>query len=292
VPRTAPSALVVLAAGHGLFRAANLDVTLVPTDYGTDALALLQAGHADAAVSSDFVFVTGAFENPELRLVAAIDQSDATRCVVRADRGIAAPADLRGRRIGWGPGAATVYYVDLFLSMHGLGHDDVQRVPLTLAQIRNSFQDDLADVVFTWNTFAWELAAGPIPTTVLPAQGEYPLISVVSVTRTLAAQHPAALAAFVRALIAAEELAERNPQAAQATLAEWTGIPAGAIADTWQDNDLRVTLNRALMLGLEEIARWLIAHDRTPTTQVPNFLDFIAFEPLVANRPEAATIIR
>jgi len=78
VSRSTNAALVIIAAEQGLFRAAGLDVTLVPTDFGGDAMALLQAGQVDGAVASDSVFVTAALQAAasDLRLIAAIDQVD------------------------------------------------------------------------------------------------------------------------------------------------------------------------------------------------------------------------
>lgn len=293
VSRTLPSALVILASEHGHFARAGLDVTLVPADHAADALADLLDGGPQLALTSDVLFARFALADPDpdLRIIAAVDQADASRCVVRAGRGIATPADLRGRRVGYVPGTASEFYAELFLDSNGLKRTDVDLIPMDLPRLRRAFAEDLADAVFVWNTVAWELAA-ETSAQVWSVLGEYPMMFVIVAPRVVVENRPAALAAFVSALCAAEEQARADPAGARATVARFTGLRPETVGATWNDHLFTVTLNRALMLTLEEATRWLLRHRPVADGAMPNYIDHISFAALEAVRPESATIIR
>lgn len=64
------------------------------------------------------------------------------------------------------------------------------------------------------------------------------------------------------------------------------------MADTWASLDLRVSLEQALLVSLEDQTRWAQANQIVGGTTVPNYLNFIFFAGLDAVRPESITIIR
>ncbi|GAG37759.1 unnamed protein product, partial [marine sediment metagenome] len=53
-----------------------------------------------------------------------------------------------------------------------------------------------------------------------------------------------------------------------------------------------VGLPQALLIAMEDQARWRIENGLTDETDVPNFLDFLYFDALEVTAPEAVTIIR
>ena len=53
-----------------------------------------------------------------------------------------------------------------------------------------------------------------------------------------------------------------------------------------------VSLPQALIIAMEDEARWRIENKLTDKTTVPNYLDFIYTDALEAVNPEAVTVIR
>ena len=291
-PRVIAAALLVIAAQRGLFTAQGLEVTLIPSDTSPEALSLLASGKADGATAADMVVAESAFHARDFRIVAAIDHSDSIRCVARTDRGIRSPADLRGKRLGIIPGTSSEYYADLFLHVNNLTFADVTPILFGVKELKAAFLKGEVDAVVVWSPAAGEIASPPPPTVSWPVQEGYPLIFVLSVSRHLAEQRPATLERLVRGLAAAEELVERDPQGCREILAQWLGVTPAYLAAAWKDHDFGVYLDRALMINLEEQARWFIQRRRVNAVTIPNFLEFITFGPLERVRPEAVTIIR
>jgi NitT/TauT family transport system substrate-binding protein len=53
-----------------------------------------------------------------------------------------------------------------------------------------------------------------------------------------------------------------------------------------------VTLPQALIIAMEDEARWRIENKLTDKTTVPNYLNFLYLDGLEAVSPEAVTVIR
>jgi NitT/TauT family transport system substrate-binding protein len=55
---------------------------------------------------------------------------------------------------------------------------------------------------------------------------------------------------------------------------------------------LTVTLPQALLVVMEDEARWSIKNSLTDRKEVPNYLNFIYFDGLMAVKPDAVTIFQ
>jgi NitT/TauT family transport system substrate-binding protein len=55
---------------------------------------------------------------------------------------------------------------------------------------------------------------------------------------------------------------------------------------------MRVTLDQVLLVDLEDQTRWLLKGGLTVRKDMPNYLDFIYTEGLLAVKPEAVRILR
>ena len=84
---------------------------------------------ADLAVSvSEFPLVRKVFEGAPVRAMASIDRAEYIYIVARRDRGIENPSDLRGKRIGTAAGSIAEFYLGRFLSLQGMGMQDIHYV--------------------------------------------------------------------------------------------------------------------------------------------------------------------
>jgi len=58
------------------------------------------------------------------------------------------------------------------------------------------------------------------------------------------------------------------------------------------EQEFTIILPQALIVAMEDQARWRIKNKLTEATQVLNYLDYIYFDALEEVKPEAVTIIR
>jgi hypothetical protein len=62
--------------------------------------------------------------------------------------------------------------------------------------------------------------------------------------------------------------------------------------EIWDIYNYRVTLDQAFLMDLEDQTRWAIKHRLTKRKDMPNYLNFIYVDGLLAVKPEAVRIIR
>ena len=105
-------------------------------------------------------------------------------------------------------------------------------------------------------------------------------------------QEPATVAAILRAVLAAEKAARANPAAAQTALAGKLQVTTAIAALLWPDMDLRVSLPQALVLCLEDEARWAARSGFVTNRPPPNFLTMMHVATLEQLVPDEVTIIR
>ena len=96
-------------------------------------------GEVDVAELAEFPFVGAAFAKQPVRIIAVNDRFENDYLIVRKDRGIESPADLKGKRIGVIRGTVLEFYLGRFLELNGINLDDV-----TLVDTMNTVQTDEA----------------------------------------------------------------------------------------------------------------------------------------------------
>ena len=60
----------------------------------------------------------------------------------------------------------------------------------------------------------------------------------------------------------------------------------------WSENQFSLSLDKSLIVVLEDEARWMISNNLIGKTQMPDFLDCIYEDALKSIKPEAVNIIR
>lgn len=95
----------------------------------------------------------------------------------------------------------------------------------------------------------------------------------------------------LRALVRAERFATAHPKECVRIVATRLGLAESDIESVWPEIDLRVTLDQALLRGLEDEAQWAIKNDLVEAEEPPNYLDFIYLDGLKRVRPESISII-
>ncbi|EKD39542.1 MAG: hypothetical protein ACD_75C00374G0010 [uncultured bacterium] len=62
--------------------------------------------------------------------------------------------------------------------------------------------------------------------------------------------------------------------------------------ETWDANVFELSLDQALIMTMEDQARWAMTNGLTAKKDIPNYLKLIHQDALLQVRPEAVTIIR
>ena len=161
--------LLSYALGSGLFKANGLDVKVSQFPAGPAMLPALAAEEVDLAWMGEFPAVTG-YSNGLPIQILFMERIDATnvRLVANPAAGIAAPADLKGKRVGAAIGSTSHYHLLRALSQANLKASDLTLVNLTPANMPPAYIAGQIDAAFVWepNVGIIERAgAKPIATT-------------------------------------------------------------------------------------------------------------------------------
>jgi NitT/TauT family transport system substrate-binding protein len=109
---------------------------------------------------------------------------------------------------------------------------------------------------------------------------------------TFIQEKPQVIEKILRAMIKAEDFAEKNPAEAIAIVATKLEISEDEFLADWNNTIFDVSINQELILEMENIAQWAINQKLTDAGTMPNFLDFVYLDGLDSVKPESITIIR
>ncbi|WP_083748674.1 ABC transporter substrate-binding protein [Pelomonas sp. KK5] len=293
-PLVPHAGLIHLAAARGLFHEQGLAATLLPHTFGKAALADLLRGNADLAVAADVPVVVEVLKGAGLSIVASVANASNELAVLgRVDRGIRAPGDLRGRRLGVSLGTSGEYFLWAFLVRHRIAPQSVQLVDLAPAQLIESLRSGQVDGIAAWQPVRHdaERAFGDAIVS-LHAPDAYVQSYVLVGMGDFVQARQQEMRRLLHALMAAEAAARADPRQAKGVLAGLFKLSPETLDPSWQDLTLEVEQNQAQLVTLEDVATWAMARGYAPPQTMPNFLSHLALDPLLAVGPERVTVVR
>jgi NitT/TauT family transport system substrate-binding protein len=271
------NALVMIALDRGFFADQGLKVSVEKYVSGVRALRDgLFAGNVDLVTASDVPVALNSFERQDFSIVATIFRvENQNRIVARADRGIAKPADLTGKRIATQRGSAVHFFLHLFLLENGILESDVDQTFMKAGELPEA------------------LARGDIDAFSMrePYIGQARALLGGNANDVLR-EKPDIAKKILRALVKAENFVAGKPKESQAIVARFVGASEAEIAAIWPEFIPRVSLEQSLLLRLEDIGRWAVRRQLVNGRQTPNFLDLIYFEAMQTVKPVAITVVR
>jgi len=294
VPVVPHAGLIHIASARGFFRDRGLDVTLLPQSYGKAALAELLRGQADLAVAADVPVVVEILKGAPLSIVASVANASNELAVLgRIDRGIHAPGDLRGRRVGVTLGTSGEYFLWAFLVRNRIAPQSLQLIDLPPSRLIDSLRHGLVDAIAAWQPVRHEaeLAFGDLIVS-LHAPDAYAQNYVLVGRQDYVLAHQQELRRVVRALLDAEAVVDANPESAKKTLAGLLKLSPETFDPSWQDVTLKVEQQQAQLVTLEDVATWAMARNYAPSQPMPNFVSNLALDALLAVSPERVTVVR
>lgn len=291
---TPDAALLHIAAAKGYFVEEGLAVTLMPVSHGKVALALLAESKADLASAADVPFVISVLKGEHLGIAAAVvSVPNEMAIVARRDRGIAAPHDLLGKRVGVTFGTNGEYFLWAFLIRHKLAPDSVTLVDIAPDKMVQELTAGTVDAVSTWEPVRSKAHAAlhDIAQSFSGPDAYSATQAVIGRSEFLKARS-GAIEKLMRALLKAEAFNRSEPQQALGIVADQLKLDAKALlASGWKDFQLKVDLRQSQLVTLEDEARWAMARGYADKGPVPNFLPHLHLDALLAVQPDRVTVV-
>jgi NitT/TauT family transport system substrate-binding protein len=288
------SALVVIAQKQGYYRQEGLEVSEHLHPYGKAALQDVLEGKADFATVAETPVVFAIMKGEKISIIATIQTTGGNNAIIaRKDRGIAASADLKGRRIGVTFGTSADFFLDTYLAVNGIARKDVKVADLTQEDAVEALANgsiDAASVFYPYlNKAKKKLGERGV---VFSKKDLYIQTFNIVAKQELFRRQPETVKKMLRSLVKAEDFLTRNPGEAQKIVADFMQVNLESVRESWADATFAVTLDQSLLLAMEDESEWAIKNKLTDMTEVPNYLDFIYFEGLQSVKPDAVRILR
>jgi NitT/TauT family transport system substrate-binding protein len=105
-------------------------------------------------------------------------------------------------------------------------------------------------------------------------------------------QHPDLVRRFLIALAQAEEYAVQNPAGARTIVQNRLELDDAYLDKAWSEHKFSLSLDQALVVAMEDEARWMIANELSKETTIPDFPAYLYVNGLKEVKPEAVNIIR
>lgn len=293
LPALPQHALLHVAAAKGYFTEEGLNVTFLPASHGVMALNLLAQGKADLAVAAEVPLVISVMKGDALGIAATMLRvSNMHAVVARRDRGIAAPRDLPGKKVGATFGTSGEYFLWAYLIRNKIAPDSVTLVDLLPGQIAPALAKGTIDAGTSWHPHVLDAQNALAENGRLFTANNVYTQSVVVVGRSeFLKGHANAIEKLVRAMLKAERFMRSHPEETLKLVAEWLKMDVEALRPVWKDLSFRVELQQSELMTLEDEARWAMARGYVPKGPVPNFLPHLYLDALLAVEPERVTVL-
>jgi NitT/TauT family transport system substrate-binding protein len=289
------SAPVWVAENRGYFQSEGLDVEIKDYPSGRTALAdMLERGNLDMVTVAQTPVMYNSFSRNSYAIVAAMACSyEDVLMLARGERGIRTSADLKGKRIGTPAGSSGHFFLGLFLIHSGLRISDVTVLDIDAPDLPGALAKGRVDAIAIWQPHihnAQKLLPGK--TLLLPSKNIYREDFYFVPTKDFIKKNPAALKKFLKAVDRAENFIRDNREEAINAVSRRLKINRETVHSLWKGYEFKLFLDQTVLTGLEAEARWAIKNKYTPAVKVPDYLDFIYPDALLAIKPEAVSIIR
>jgi NitT/TauT family transport system substrate-binding protein len=288
------SILMYIAFANGYLAEEGLDATPQPHTFGKLALNAVIEKKADLATAADTPIMFAIMNGKQITTLSTIQTSNRNLAIVaRRDLGIANPADLKGKKMGVTLGTNADFFVYSFLLAHGIEREQVKIIDMRPDEMAEAMGNGRVDAVSTFNP-TLKLLEKDLGNKGIIFFGEsfYTETFCVVAEQEYVKAHPETIKKVLRALLRAEIFVQQHPGEAQGIVADFIKINRVFLEQIWDNFTLRVALDQALLVNLEEQTRWALKNRLTPGTHMPNYLDFIYVNGLLAVKPEAVRIIR
>jgi NitT/TauT family transport system substrate-binding protein len=249
-------------------------------------------GKADVCTVAETPLMHLGFQKQPVAILCTMHNATKnTKCVARKDKGVAKPEDIKGKMIGVPVGGNAEYFMDRFLTKHGITREDVKIVNLNPPEMVGALvRGDIAAA------FSWE----PHITRSMKQLGDNAVVFLgedlyretfdIVTMKAWADANPDACARLLRALIKATEFMHANKDEAVKIVAAHIQMEPAELGAIWNIYTFQIGLDQFLMDSLVGQAKWAIGM-KTHEGDVPDYSYMIYPGPLKAIDAKAVTIL-
>ena len=192
------SAGYVMALEKGFYAEEGLNVTIEPGGPNLNSAALVASGANTFGTNDVIALVNGAAQGMPLQMVGGCFQRHPAGLIVRADAGIASPADLIGKNMAYNEGGPWTL-VQAMLAANDIAVSDINTTVSTAVELLAEGRVD-AKTGFTVNEPLSLAAMGVETISLVPSDyGVNTYAEIVFTNQAFAAEKPEVVAAFMRA---------------------------------------------------------------------------------------------
>ncbi|MBL8512256.1 MAG: NrtA/SsuA/CpmA family ABC transporter substrate-binding protein [Betaproteobacteria bacterium] len=286
------SALIHIALDRDYFKQEGLEIKPQQHSFGKAALQAVIEGKADLATAAETPIMLSILNGKPLAIISTIVTTGENNAVIgRRDSGINSAKDLKGKRIGYTAGTTGDFFLHALLNANGLAREQVTLINLKPDDMLAALQNGQISATSTWNYPLQHIKQTLGNNAIAFVDREvYTQTFNVVASPSYTKANPEAIKRFLRALLKAEKFLTENQAEAQAIKARVTQTELATVRALWSGFQHRVQLQPTLLFTLEDQARWAIKSQLTRQTEVPNYLDHIRADYLLALKPDVVRI--
>jgi ABC-type nitrate/sulfonate/bicarbonate transport system substrate-binding protein len=189
-------------------------------------------------------------------------------------------------------GTVAEFLLGRFLTFNNLSLDDVRVLNLVPAAMSEALAHDQVDAVMVWDPVAYEikkrLGEKIIRWAGQPGQKFFnPLVT----TDEFLKARPLVLERMFRALAHAETFVKSNREESIDIVAHQINLDKATFENDWSNSEYELSFDQSLIIAMEDEARWMISNKLTDQTRLPNFLPYLAVEPMAEVVPRAVQVV-
>jgi len=282
-----------VAEDQKYFQDEGLGVTI--HEFGSGRLSFLAMldGKVDVSTVAPTPVMLSSFDRDDFSIFATIVYSDNdVKVIANADRGIRTVKDLVGKRIGTPKGTTGQFFLNAFLVHNGLPASEISEVSLKPSQLPNALKSGEVDAIVIWEPTALNAKRLLKEKAVqLPSSEIYRETFNLIVMKTFQKDHPQVLERLLRAIDRATTFVWDQKTESQEIVSRRLRLDREELVALWDDFMFEISLDKSLMVTLEDEARWAIENDLTKRREVPNYLNFIYSDALKKVKPQVVTLI-
>ena len=289
---TAP---VWIAEKKGYFQEEGLNVKIKEFDSGKASLAaMLNNGDIDICTVAQTPIMFHSFNRNDFVIIAAMVYSDNdVKVLVRQDKGIKEASDLKGKKVGITKGSTGQFFLDMFLTYKIVLPSELETIDFKPPKLPQALVDGRVDAICTWEPHI--LRAKKLlgkKALILPSQGIYREDFYFVANKSFVNNNLETLKRFLKAIEKGQNFIRENKEESIKFVSQRLKLDKEPTALIWGEFAFRLILDQAILMSLEDEARWAIRERLTDKKEIPNYLDFIYMDALEQVKPEAVTIIR